>query len=217
MTGLGPGASAFLTADVQSWEEHPIVDRSTDVVVTGFAASPDRLVAVGILQLPYDEGEEPRFEQRAWVSDDAVTWTAIEPPSALGELAAVTWDAAHGRFVVVGSDDLGLPHAWLTTDGARWAPVPLLTSPARMQGVSADDGLIVATGVSGPRFEPETGETIAWSSFDGVTWWYGPVLDWQGRTLVSSEAESAVVVVNRWVEGHGETWIALTGTAASID
>ena len=95
----------------------------------------------------------------------------------------------------------------------------LCNNPAgiRAQSVSAIGGLIVATGVSGPPFDPDTGETLAWSSFDGVTWWYTPVLDWQGGTHARAEAGSAVLIANRWTEARGETWISLAGTATLAD
>jgi hypothetical protein len=215
MTGLGPGAAAFVTPDLETWEEHAIVDWSTDIAVNGLAAAPDLLMVVGVGQHPYDEGEEPTFTQHAWISADAVTWVAIEPPDEQGMLADVAWDAERGRFVVVGTDERGLPHAWLTTDGAGWSAIPLGTSAATMHSVSANNGLIVATGVSGPRFEPETGETIAWSSYDAVTWWYEPVLDGQGQTLVSSMPTSAVLIANRSSPSGGETWLSLAGAAES--
>ena len=217
MTGLGPGASAFLTSDLATWDAHPITDPSTDIGVTGVAAGPDLLMSVGREQLPYEDDGVPRFTQHAWISTDAVSWTAITPPADRGALADVTWDAAHGRFVAVGTDEQGIPHAWLTTDGAGWSAIPLGTSAASMQSVSAIGGLLVATGVSGPPFEPETGETLAWSSFDGVTWWYAPVLDWQGQTHARADAGSAMLIANQWTEERGETWISLAGPATLAD
>lgn len=208
-TGLGSGASIFLTGDLVSWEEYSFTELEP-YTVSGLAASPTLLIAVGTEHLSYEAGEDPPTTAHAWTSTDGRTWTAVTAPNPDGTLDSVTWDPSRDRFVAVGTDDDGAPAAWLTADGSGWSWIPLADETGRMQDVAAADGLIVASGNVGPTFEP-SGETIAWTSHDGVTWLVMPLLDRQRGSVVGAESGSAVMIINDSDEAGGDSWQSWAG------
>lgn len=216
-TGLGASAALYLTDDLATWEMHPIPEISQPVTVTGLAASPSRLLAVSSETVQDAPDAEPRTTSRAWVSTDARTWSAIALPAGAAALADVAWDSTRERFVAVGDDEAGLPRAWLTTDGARWSSISLGTEPVRMQQVVSTDALIVAGGTGGSPIDPASGDAIAWSSHDGITWWYGPVVDGQATLRIGVHAESAVLIANRWTEADGDTWTSRAGSVVPLE
>lgn len=209
-TGLGGSASIFLTGDLTTWEEHPITDPQRSTGVGGLAASPSLLIVVGTEQHSYEADEDPPTTAHAWTSADGRVWTSVEVPNPDGTLGRVTWDPARERFVAVGTDDDGAPAAWLTADGSGWSWIPLAEEEGRVNDVAAAEGLIVASGTVGPVFDT-TGETIAWSSHDGVTWRVMPLIDRQWGSVVGATPGSAVMIVIRWDEEAGESWEAWSG------
>jgi hypothetical protein len=209
-TGLGSGASIFVTEDLETWEEHPLTTPELLLQVTGLAASPSRLMVVGTETHPFADVEDRRTTPHAWVSIDGRTWTSLTPPSTDGTLDRVTWDPLRERFVAVGTDAAGVPAAWLTADGSTWSAIPLAEETGQMHDIAAVTGLIVASGTVGPLFEP-SGETIAWTSHDGVTWRVLPLVDRQAGSVVGATPGSAVMIVNGWDEEAGDGWQSWAG------
>ncbi|MGQ0608902.1 MAG: hypothetical protein ACT4OQ_10630 [Chloroflexota bacterium] len=209
VTGLGSGASIYVTDDLANWEEHPITLADQMMSVSGLAASPGLLIAVGTETHPWVD--RPETTAHAWISADAETWSPVAPPNPDGTLSSITWDPARERFVAIGSGDDRVPAAWLTTDGSRWSRIPLADDVGQMRDIAVADGLILASGVTGPMLAPETGQTIAWSSHDGVTWRIVPLADAQYGSVVGVTPGSAVTIVNRWSESESDTWIPWAG------
>jgi hypothetical protein len=212
-TGLGSGASIFLTGDLATWEEHAITSPDLLMQVSGLAASPSRVILVGTETHPYEAGEDRQTTPHAWVSADGRTWTSIVAPNPGGTLDRVTWDPSRERFVAVGSGDDGAPAAWLTADGSQWSRIPLAEESGQMHDVVAVDGLMVASGTVGPLFEA-TGETIVWTSHDGVTWRVMPLVDRQANSVVGATPGSAVMIVNGWDEEAGDGWQSWAGAVS---
>jgi len=209
-TGLGGGASVFLTGDLATWEEHPITDPELLMSLKSLAASRTLVMVVGTEHHSYEAGEEPPTTAHAWTSADGRTWTSIVTPNPDGTLARVTWDPVRDRFVAVGTGDDGAPAAWLTADGSQWSRIPLAEESGQMHDVVAVDGLIVASGTVGPLFDA-TGETIAWTSHDGVTWRVMPLVDSQRNSVVGATPGFAVMIVDRSDEEAGDRWQSSAG------
>jgi len=211
--GLGTGTAAFMTADLQTWETFPITEPANPVFAAAVAGSPARFLAGGMLST-WSEADQATTETSvAWTSTDGRTWQPIAPPDVDGTIDDIAWDAVHDRFVAVGVDADGIPHAWLTEDGSRWSAIPLADEPMRMQAVTAADGLIVATGLSG-SVETGVGETFVWSSHDGITWWYGSVLDRQAGTIVGAVPGTALLLTS--MSGR-DGWVPLVGVVIPAD
>lgn len=208
--GLGGQAATFVTSDLQSWEVHAIDE---DHQAARMAGSPTHLIAVGHEQPPYEDPEDrPPMIPHAWSSTDGRTWHVIEPPAEATALADIAWDPTHRRFVAVGTDDGGLPVAWLTTDGGAWTSIPIGEEPTYMHRVVAAEGLIVASGETGDGFGPVPGDTIVWSSHDAVSWWYTSVLTRARGTVEAVTGDEAILVSGRWTEAGDESWLSLRGT-----
>ena len=84
-----------------------------------------------------------------------------------------------------------------------------------MRDIVVADGLILASGVTGSTLGPETGQTIVWSSHDGVTWRVVPLADAQNGSVVAVTPQSAVTIVNRWSESDGDTWVSWAGAVSA--
>lgn len=218
LINLGSGAKAYVTDDLVSWESNLIADEeaASTAVSTAMTASPDMLIAVGWLQGGYEEGETPTVTAHVWTSPDARTWTEVGPPAVNAWLTGVAWDEVRERFVVIGTDAEGLPMAWLTAGGSSWTTIPLGDEPMQQMRVSASDGLIAASGVAGPLGEAQTGPTVVWSSHDGVSWWYGSVLNRPSYAVLTALDGSAILIDNR-SEFPGGRWVPLVGTVADGD
>jgi hypothetical protein len=114
-----------------------------------------------------------------WKSNDGLTWTAVRDQPALrgGGMEAVA--RTNGGFVAVGRR-IGRAAVWTSPDGSTWSKVadkPLFhhgkgSDPVywiTMNGVAADHGVVVATGMEGSY--GEGGSAVrAWWSTDGRTW-----------------------------------------------
>ena len=111
-------------------------------------------------------------------------------------IAGIAWDGSNERFVAVGTDADGRPHAWLTADGTDWTSIQLGNEAAMVTGVVSSDGLTVASGAV--DYDSPARATIVWSSFDGLSWWYGTVLN--GRI----GAVEAATEVDLLLHGHAE-------------
>jgi hypothetical protein len=212
-TGLGNGASMFLTSDLVAWEAYPITPADRNIQVTGVAASEELAIAVGTETHPWVD--EPETSAHAWVSKDGRRWTSVETPNPDGALTSVAWDDVHHRFVVVGSDDGGLPAAWLTSDGRSWSQIALGDEEGEVSVVVSDAGLTVAAGVIGSYFDTEGAPTIAWSSFDALNWWYVPIAEDRLRPAIGITGRSVVTLMNGWTEDEGDYWVARAGSAGS--
>ncbi len=203
--GLGSRTSIVLTPDLAAWEERPITDDT--FYASRLAASPDLLMVVGA-----SEASTPQVA----TSSDGSAWSVVNPPTEAADLTDVAWDEAHAQFVVVGTDVGGRPFAWLTTDGSRWTPIQLSDDPVYIHRVVTADGLIVATGESGPGRQETPGDTIVWSSHDGLRWWYSTVLEGRSGAVEAATADTAILVSHREVDAES-TWLSLVGTLVAAD
>ena len=94
----------------------------------------------------------------------------------------------------------------------QWSEIPLASETGRMHDVVAVDGLVVASGTVGP-LSGATGESIAWTSYDGITWRVMPLVDRPERSVVGAAAGSALMILNGWEEATGEFWQSWAGPA----
>ncbi len=213
-THLGSVQALFLTSDLESWEMHPITDSAeAGASIARVAASPTLLIGVGSIVIgerPVETWTEEIYGPHVLASTDGSTWTSIAPPIEEGAIADIAWDAAHDRFVAVGTDVDGLPFAWLTTDGSEWTPIPLGEEPTYIHRVAVGDGLIVATGETGSGFEVTSGDTIVWSSHDGLTWWYGTVVERREANVEAATSEEAILILDRSTDAE-TAWLSLAG------
>jgi hypothetical protein len=146
--------------------------------VTGLAAGPAGLVAVGARTDPAD-----RQVAGAWWSGDGASWA--RPPdtpaltSADGEVIAPAGVAVGERAAVIVGERVPLTSdgtvdglAWTSPDGRRWARAPEAGLPSgpgvqRLGRVAALGAGFAAAGVEG---DGERVHPAAWTSADGVTW-----------------------------------------------
>ncbi len=169
MNGLGTGTVIWTTPDGETWTEHGFTADGDFVTASALAASSSLMVAVG------ESGAiEPTGGAAAWISDDGRTWARVRAPTEASELEDVTYDAARGQFVAVGQRGDGRPGAWLTSDGRSWRSSPLADVEGKARAVSASEGLVVAVG---SLTASPSAHGMAWSSFDGITWFIAPFDD----------------------------------------
>jgi hypothetical protein len=135
---------------------HPAID----TLMTGVAAGPAGLVAVGwILQ---------DFSGASWRSSDGATWTFTGGFPTQTLLAAVAVNG--GRYEAVGRDGNGAT-AWTSTDAATWqktASPAFAATPLRLTSITAWKGGFVAGGYKGNEFF--SADAALWLSADGLTW-----------------------------------------------
>ncbi len=140
---------------------HPAVDTT----MTGVAAGPAGLVAVGwIFQ---------GFHGEAWHSTDGTTWTL---DGQLGENSILQAVAADDhRYVAVGLAGQGAT-AWSSTDGVAWQPTTSPTAfaavPLRLTAVAKWSRGFVAAGYEGNEFA--TAKAAFWVSPDVLSWQRAP-------------------------------------------
>jgi hypothetical protein len=211
-TGLGNGTALALTADLQAWEFHPVPRNNTNLYLQGFAASSDRIIVVGVADGETTPDGETLAVPAIYTSTDGETWSAVDPPDSRGTIGGVAWHDPSGRFVVVGRDAAGLPFAWLTADGGAWTPIALGDQPAAMHRVIVAGDLIVATGESGAVGATQPGDTIVWSSYDGLSWWYATVLEGRSGAVMAATPDAAILVANRSTQANDDSWLSLIGT-----
>lgn len=136
---------------------HPAVDTT----MTGVAAGPSGLVAVGwIFQ---------GFHGVAWHSSDGATWTLDAPLPERTVLEAVAGDER--VYVAVGRHGEGST-AWYSKDGVDWTETPSTNafgaSLLRLTAVVHWPQGFVATGYEGA--ESGSARAAFWVSRDGITW-----------------------------------------------
>lgn len=217
-TSLGSVRVLFVTADLETWEVHLISDVETGAYVDRLAASPNLLIGVGSVVIGERQVEtwtEAIYGPYVVTSSDGVTWTTVDPPTEEGTIAGIAWDGSNERFVAVGTDADGRPHAWLTADGTDWTSIQLGNEAAMMNGVVSSDGLIVVSGMF--DYDDPSGNTVVWSSFDGLSWWYGTVLDGRIGTIHAAAGDAALMITGR-TDGTGDaSWVPLVGKTAGDD
>lgn len=217
-THLGSVRVLYLTADLETWEAHRISDGETGAYVERLAASPNLLIGVGSVVIGERQVEtwtEAIYGPYVVTSTDGVTWTTVDPPSEEGTIAGIAWDGSNERFVAVGTDADGRPHAWLTADGTDWTSIQLGNEAAMVTGVVSSDGLTVASGAV--AYDSPARATIVWSSFDGLSWWYGTVLNRRIGAVEAATEDAALLITGR-TDGTGDTsWVGLVGTTAGDD
>ena len=135
---------------------HPAID----TLMTGVAARPSGLVAVGwILQ---------DFVGSSWRSVDGSTWTLTGGFPTQSLLSAVA--ANDQRFVAVGLDGKGAT-AWTSDDGGTWlktASPAFADTPLRITSITPWRGGFVAAGFKGTEFF--SADATTWMSPDGLSW-----------------------------------------------
>ncbi|HLX34106.1 MAG TPA: hypothetical protein VKR30_02570 [Candidatus Limnocylindrales bacterium] len=149
-------AAVATSVDGSAWDAGPSNAQAFGgSSMSGVAASPSRLVAVGL---------SPAGPS-AWLSADGRAW-AVEPlPTAAGSALVNDVAAGEGRFVAVGRLDTSAA-VWTSVDGTSWsmeAGTPSLDS-ARMTRVLWTGREYLALGSS------SAGNGLAWLSVDGVGW-----------------------------------------------
>ena len=168
----GPTAASVGHARHDSWVRihDPAFTAGPSHSVVGIAAPSDGYrswTAVGSVR-------DGPVRPAAWSSKDGTVWGRAE--LYLGEAREAVASAAAvraGRVVVVGTAVTALgdrdPRIWTTTEGATWAPVPILGGPGdqSLTAVAAGPLGVVAAGTdrSGGRTVP-----AVWFSGDGTSW-----------------------------------------------
>jgi hypothetical protein len=150
----------------------------TTVTVKGLVATNDGWLAVGredpLCQL--DCGSDP-IRPLVWRSDDGLTWRSVSTGGLVGGMDALARTTE--GYVAVGLRK-SRAAVWTSSDGSTWTAVPDVSlfhpSPTtvpphsiEMDGVAADNGVVVGIGMDGPY---EDGGTAmrAWWSLDGRAW-----------------------------------------------
>ncbi len=196
----GPHAAVWTSPDARRWTRvtgFPAVEGSAAFAV---AADEGRIVVVG----------SDRSGAVSWASTDGRTWSlapagpALAGPAAATAMVAVV--AFGDGFVAAGrSDDPAAGRTaaavWLSADGLTWQRIVAgdAFAGARVVGLAASGGRLVAVGTAGPEQAP----SLAWTSSDGRTW-----------TRVADPALAGGVV--RAVAAGGPGFVAV-GAAAADD
>jgi hypothetical protein len=141
---------------------HPAVDTT----MTGIAAGPNGLVAVGWI---FED-----FRGVAWRSADGSHWSIDSPLPANTVLQAVAADAS--RYVAVGLNGKSAT-AWSSIDGITWQQTTssdaFAAGPLRMTSVIHWSGGFVAGGFAGDEFGSASAAAF-WISADGLSWQRAP-------------------------------------------
>jgi hypothetical protein len=195
-TGLEP--RAWISPDGITWNPVAMPAGSDDLigligpVVSAVMSTPLGLVAVGTEDYAPFSGEfgvGSDLDAAVWISADGREWRRIEDaafgtagyqPNTDGEFNSeavdVAWVPGVG-LVVIGSaseSDPSIdypqqtPVAWVSADGIEWL-MHRLDVDARLRGVSAFDGGLVAFGVDGIDATP-TNDAVVLTSADGIVW-----------------------------------------------
>ena len=140
---------------------------SADQLVTGLAAGPSRLVAVGS-----ELGAADVPKAITWVSSDGLSWTRVEQSILDAEMRDVVWYAAADVFVAVGHQESD-GAVWTSPDGSSWTRVALFPFANPAGGVEVESVVAEGSGLMavGREWFGE-GESIpaVWTSLDGETW-----------------------------------------------
>jgi hypothetical protein len=139
---------------------------SGDQVVTGVAASPKSLVAVG------SEDSPTGSRAVSWISSDGLSWTRSEQVVNDSEMEDVVWFGAGGLFVAVGHQ-VSEAAVWTSPDGSSWTLAALIPfdNPAggvEIESVTDTEQGLVAVGL---EWYGE-GQSIpaVWTSLEGQHW-----------------------------------------------
>ncbi|WP_372593539.1 hypothetical protein [Actinotalea sp.] len=199
----------WTSVDGSTWIPEASDPFGDDVTVRRLAAGTDVFVAYG----HRDAGGDQPGALLTWYSSDAVHWApAVGDPSfedAFGAGPLVAGVVAVGDgLVMLGTEWVGPPMAWVSTDGRTWGAPSRLPSlsetSAEIRAVAASPDWVVAVGR-----EVTVGDDAAasqhpgiWASSDGVEWSQVPP-----EMLRGSRTEAGISVhAVAWVD---DGWLAL--------
>jgi hypothetical protein len=157
------------STDGTSWTALPDAPQFDGGAVTGIAAGPSELVAVGYVL-------EPSGSTRAaaWWSTDGRAWSESPDGSAFTDARMNAVAVGGPGYVAVGSaGNLASAAAWTSTDGRTWTRAPAGVGfsggglRVSMASVAAIPGAVVAVG---SRDDAGNGSPTVWVSVDGTKW-----------------------------------------------
>jgi hypothetical protein len=213
-------ATLWRSSDGVTWSRASVTDQTAAIEeeITGIAAGPSALVAVGIA------GDERRGMAAVWRSvDGGASWQPVASPSfAAGRMLATAVIAGSGPgFVAVGENvDQTAAAAWTSADGSSWSAAPAQSGLGNfglqmvMTAVAATPG---GTGVvaAGWRSDSGNGSAVVWRSSDGRTWVHLPQdVSFEGAGLAAVLPSPRLLVAGTmgWPDTHAaEVWIAPPG------
>ena len=195
ITGEGGDQRLWTSDDGRTWTEQDADFGTDDASLAGLAPLADgRLLALGTVGVDLEPGIPP-FRPLAWVSNDAVAWTAVKLPVPDGTTISSFADGAMGYVFTLVSQ------LWFSADGHDWA-----STREGVRSVHAGDegfvGIMAGDG-SGPA-------TVV-ASADGVEWFISKpigtgiidVAPLGGDWLATTYEESTISV---WWSADGLDW-----------
>jgi hypothetical protein len=155
--------------DGTSWTALPDAPQFDGGSVTGIAAGPSELVAVGYVLEP-----SGATRAAAWWSTDGRTWNASPDGGAFTDARMNAVAVGGPGFVAVGSaDNMTSAAVWTSRDGRTWTRAPAGAGfsggglRVSMASVAAIPGDLVAVG---SRDDAGNGSPTVWVSSDGTNW-----------------------------------------------
>lgn len=191
--------AVWTSGDGQSWDEQPVELGVDDVSLIGVAPRADgRLLLVGRVPGTGAIPEQPAPASVAWVSDDAVTWQAVDLP--LPDGAFVTsFDHGPRGYALVAEQAI-----WFSTDGTDWT----MTFEGAGSVVAGDEGFVAMV------FPEAAGPSEVVASGDGQTWYpsgliAAPLLDVTalGGDWVATGYSGDPSTIMVWHSANGLDWV----------
>jgi hypothetical protein len=159
----------------------------------------------------------------AWSSVDGASWTRAPAPGDAAALCAVA--STPDFFFAIGLDSEGAVTTWRSEDGRTWMPGMLPSAPRpELPPVEAlvEQKCMTVTGsvLSLPgrymAFTSAEGQTLTWTSNDGVSWSEDATLDVQtGRHSVAAIDGTVVAFGSRGPLGGGAAQALFVGTSSA--
>jgi hypothetical protein len=197
-----PHDDEVFSGSSEVWNDDVIVLElsMSDVTVGG-----PGLVAVGMEEWP-DVGTPSAIapsDVAVWTSVDGTTWTRLPHNEAVFGSAEVGGVIAGGPgLIAVGS------HVWTSPDGTTWSRVPhdeSVFGDAAMSSVTPFGSGYVAVGGTGTG-QIRSGNAVAWTSPDGLTWTRAPHIEKTTAGSTGQEGMSQVAAGSAGLVAIGHEW-----------
>ena len=189
--------AVWTSTDGESWEEQPIDLGVNDVTLIGVAPRADgQLLLVGRIPGMGSNPEQLEFASRAWVSDDASSWTAVDLP--IEDAVVDSFDHGPMGYVLTAGGEI-----WFSSDGTDWT----MTYDGAASVVAGDEGFVawIVPEAAGPSAVVASGDGQSWhQSVDFAA----PLLDVAaiGGDWVATGYSGDPTTINVWHSANGLDW-----------